>query len=156
MTCGVVHASYSLPEWQAVKLTFFAPWEHFAKWQQSLGMTCSCIWGTEIKFEIKNYSLLNFFSVLYLPFFICSLFYIPYGFYRLLHQLQAKFSWANKSRVNLWLSPRGGLIYFKPIWGGLNRDGGLTWEGGGGLSHLETTMVSVLHKELEYKVEKFK
>ena len=31
MTCGLVHASYSLPEWQAVKLTFFAPREHFAK-----------------------------------------------------------------------------------------------------------------------------
>ena len=26
MTCGVVHASYSLPEWQAVKLTLFARW----------------------------------------------------------------------------------------------------------------------------------
>ena len=25
MTCGRVHASYSLSEWQAVKLTFFAP-----------------------------------------------------------------------------------------------------------------------------------
>ena len=25
MTCGLVHASYSLPEWQTVKLTFFAP-----------------------------------------------------------------------------------------------------------------------------------
>ena len=25
MTCGLVHASYSLPEWQAVKLTYFAP-----------------------------------------------------------------------------------------------------------------------------------
>ena len=25
MTCGLVHASYSLPEWQAVKQTFFAP-----------------------------------------------------------------------------------------------------------------------------------
>ena len=25
MTCGLVHACYSLPEWQAVKLTFFAP-----------------------------------------------------------------------------------------------------------------------------------
>ena len=24
MTCGLVHASYSLPEWQAVKLTSFA------------------------------------------------------------------------------------------------------------------------------------
>ena len=26
MTCGLVNASYSLPEWQAVKLTLFAPW----------------------------------------------------------------------------------------------------------------------------------
>ena len=27
MTCGrLVNACYSLPEWQAVKLTFFAPW----------------------------------------------------------------------------------------------------------------------------------
>ena len=25
MTCGLVHASYSLPEWQPIKLTFFAP-----------------------------------------------------------------------------------------------------------------------------------
>ena len=25
MTFGLVHASYSLPEWQAVKLTLFAP-----------------------------------------------------------------------------------------------------------------------------------
>ena len=25
MTCGLVHASYSLSEWQALKLTFFAP-----------------------------------------------------------------------------------------------------------------------------------
>ena len=25
MTCGLVHASYSLPKWQAVKLNFFAP-----------------------------------------------------------------------------------------------------------------------------------
>ena len=25
MTFGLVHAIYSLPEWQAVKLTFFAP-----------------------------------------------------------------------------------------------------------------------------------
>ena len=84
-----------------------------------------CIWGTEIKFEIKNYSLLNFFSVLYFPFFICSLFYIPYGFYRLLHQLQAKFSWANKSRVNLRLSPRGGLFILSPFEGGLSV---IVWE----------------------------
>ena len=25
MTCGLVHASYSFSEWQAVKLTFFSP-----------------------------------------------------------------------------------------------------------------------------------
>ena len=28
MTLGKVHASYSLPEWQAVKLTSFAPCKH--------------------------------------------------------------------------------------------------------------------------------
>ena len=28
MTFGLVHASYRLPEWQAVKLTFFAPCRH--------------------------------------------------------------------------------------------------------------------------------
>ena len=28
MTCGLLHASYSLSEWQAVKLTFFAPCFH--------------------------------------------------------------------------------------------------------------------------------
>ena len=27
MTCGLVHSSYSLPEWQAVKLTFLHPGE---------------------------------------------------------------------------------------------------------------------------------
>ena len=38
--------------------------------------------------------------------------------------------------------------------GGVNRDGGLIWEGG---HNLESTMqVSVLLKELEYKVEKLK
>ena len=26
MTLGLVHASYSLPKWQAVELNFFAPW----------------------------------------------------------------------------------------------------------------------------------
>ena len=39
------------------------------------------------------------------------------------------------------IKPPGVLIHFRPIWGGLNR---------------EKTMVSVLHKELEYKVEKLK
>ena len=33
---------------------------------------------------------------------------------------------------------------------------GLLERGGGGLYNLETTMVSVLHKELEYEVEKLK
>ena len=38
--------------------------------------------------------------------------------------------------------------------GGLIETGGLFERGG--LFNLETTMVSVLHKELEYKVEKLK
>ena len=28
MTSGLVSASFSLPEWQAVKMIFFAPWAH--------------------------------------------------------------------------------------------------------------------------------
>ena len=39
--------------------------------------------------------------------------------------------------------------------GRLNRDGGLIWGGGGGIN-LERTVVSVLHKELECKMEKLK
>ena len=63
--------------------------------------------------------------------------------------------------VNLVLSGggrgRGGLFISRPFVGDrLNRDGGLIWEGGAGLFNLETTMVSVLHKELEWKVEKLK
>ena len=43
----------------------------------------------------------------------------------------------------------GGLFISKPFEGEeLNRDGALN------IFNLETTMVSVLHKELEYKVEK--
>ena len=45
--------------------------------------------------------------------------------------------------------PGGGLFISKPFEGEeLNRDGALN------IFNLETTMVSVLHKELEYKVEK--
>ena len=52
----------------------------------------------------------------------------------------------NKSSIKL---PRA-LFISSPFEGRLNRDGG------GSLFHLEKTMVSVLHKELEYKVEKLK
>ena len=38
MTCGLVHASYSLPEWQAVKLTFFAPCSVARKKTRGLGI----------------------------------------------------------------------------------------------------------------------
>ena len=36
MTCGLVHTSYSLPEWQAVKLTFFAPCSASLHYNRSL------------------------------------------------------------------------------------------------------------------------
>ena len=54
---------------------------------------------------------------------------------------------------------RGGeASYLNAIWRGLNRDRGkgLFERGGGGLFNLEKMMVLVLHKELEYKVEKLK
>ena len=64
--------------------------------------------------------------------------------------------------VNLLLSPAGGgggLFISSPFEGELNRDRGLIWVGSwgkGGLFNLDTMMVSVLRKELEYKVEKLK
>ena len=52
------------------------------------------------------------------------------------------------STVNPLLSPPGGgVIISNPFEGGLNRDG---------LFKLEKTMVSVLHKNLEYKVQTLK
>ena len=57
--------------------------------------------------------------------------------------------------VNPLLIPPGGLFISNPFEGGLNRDRGL-FERGRGLFNLAKTMVSVLHKELEYQVEKFK
>ena len=63
--------------------------------------------------------------------------------------------------VNPLISPHprgGGLIYFKPFEGGGGR--GLIEMGGlferGGFFNLETMMVSVLYKELEYNVEKLR
>ena len=46
------------------------------------------------------------------------------------------------------IKPPGGLFISNPFESGLNRDGGLF--------NLAKTMVSVLHKELEYQVKKFK
>ena len=51
----------------------------------------------------------------------------------------------NKFFVVVAIKPPRRVIYFNPIWGG-----------GGGLFNVKTTMVSVLRKELEYKVEKLK
>ena len=48
----------------------------------------------------------------------------------------------------------GSLVISSPFEGGLYGDGGLFERGE--LFNLEKTMVSVLHKELEYKVEKLK
>ena len=45
MTCRPVNASYSLPEWQAVKLTFSATWcytVHMSKWNKTIHVWC--IW----------------------------------------------------------------------------------------------------------------
>ena len=57
--------------------------------------------------------------------------------------------------VNPLLSPFGGLFISSPFeMGGLIEMWGLFEKGG--LFNLEMMMVSVLHKELEYKVEKLK
>ena len=54
----------------------------------------------------------------------------------------------NVDIVNPLLSPSGSSFISSPFKGGLIETGGLF--------NLETMMVSVLHKELEYKVEKLK
>ena len=53
-----------------------------------------------------------------------------------------------KSNVEIFLSPPGGLFISSPFKG---VKGGLIWEGD--LFNLKKTVESVLHKELEYKVE---
>ena len=57
--------------------------------------------------------------------------------------------------VNPLLSPPGGLFISSPFEGRLNRDGGgRAYLRGARLKTLEKTMLSVLHKEPECKVEK--
>ena len=53
-------------------------------------------------------------------------------------------------------SPPLGVYLFKAYFRGRLIEMGGLFKKGGGLFNLETTMVSVLHKELEYKVEKLK
>ena len=55
--------------------------------------------------------------------------------------------------INPLLSWQGAYLFQAHLRDGLIETGGL-FEGGGGLFNLEMSMVSVLHKELEYKVEK--
>ena len=55
--------------------------QDFAKW---LVMTCNCIWGTEIAFEIKKCRN----KILLMP----KCFYVTCEFYRLLHQGCTKYS----------------------------------------------------------------
>ena len=71
-------------------------------------------------------------------------FYVPYSLTKMDDPLIL-------STVNPLLSPPGGLFISSPF-----EVGGSLIETGGGLFNLETTMVSVLPKELEYKVEKLK
>ena len=54
--------------------------------------------------------------------------------------------------MNPLLSPSGGLFITSLFGGGLFERSG----GGGELFNLEKTMVSVLHKDLEYKVDKLR
>ena len=53
-----------------------------------------------------------------------------------------------------WSNDDGAYLFQAHLRGGLIETGGLFERGG--LFNLKTTMVSLLHKELDYKVEKFK
>lgn len=66
--------------------------------------------------------------------------------------------WVILLTLNSLLSPLGGFFIsntFVGVGGGLKRDRGFTWEEGGLFDFTETE-VSVLHKELECKVQKLK
>ena len=54
------------------------------------------------------------------------------------------------------IKPPGTYLFEAHLRRGLIETGGEAYLRGGRLCNLETTMVSVLHKELEYKVEKLK
>jgi len=65
--------------------------------------------------------------------------------------IEVLFHTVNPLTAPLPPQPGRGLYISSPFEGeGCNRDGGLN------IFTLETTMVSLLHKELEYKVEKLK
>ena len=57
--------------------------------------------------------------------------------------------------IKLSINSPGVLFTLNPFEGGLNRDRGLIWEGGG-LFYVEKMTVSVLNKELGDKAEKLK
>ena len=64
----------------------------------------------------------------------------------------------NALRISITINP---LFISSPFEGGVGGGGGLIepgglFERGGALMNLEKMLVSILHKELEYKVEKFK
>ena len=45
MTFGLLHVSYSFPEWQALNLTFFAPWSHCLRYSFTLtGLLYPQLW----------------------------------------------------------------------------------------------------------------
>ena len=61
MTCGLVHASYGLPEWQSVILTFFPPCQLSILITIILITTTVMITGdTQKKFRVLNKSFLIF------------------------------------------------------------------------------------------------
>ena len=86
-------------------------------------------------------------------------------YYLAYKNVRLKFSHTTTNRKGKYyrksfIKPPGGVYLFQAYLraggGVLNRDGGAYLRGGGGLFNLETAMVSVLQKGLEYKVERLK
>ena len=86
-------------------------------------------------------------------------------YYLAYKNVRLKFSHTTTNRKGKYyrksfIKPPGGAYLFQAYLraggGVLNRDGGAYLGGGGGLFNLETAMVSVLQKGLEYKVERLK
>ena len=82
----------------------------------------------------------------------CGIYRLCFWFPPRLHFFAPYLHRVNLCTVNPLLSPPGGLFISSPFEGGLIETGGLFERGG--LFNLKTTVVSVLHKELDCKAGK--
>ena len=67
MTCGLVHTSYSLPEWQAVKMTFFAPCSASLHYNRSLTLWSAFFTSASLKL-LNAYIIVLYYKISFAKF----------------------------------------------------------------------------------------